>query len=132
VAAVQRTGRAGSDLPSLTTRADRTAAGWVVTGQKVWSSNAHVARRGLLLARTDPTSSGRTGISYFVIDVAQPGIDVRPIRQMDGLARFSEVFIDGARVLERDPARDRGCQLLRARRVLLGAVRIRANDRCPP
>ena len=88
---------AGSDLPSLTTKAERTVDGWVVTGQKVWSSNAHLAQRGLLLARTDATSSGRSGVSYFLIDMDQSAIEVRPIRQMDGLSRFCEVFIDGAR-----------------------------------
>jgi alkylation response protein AidB-like acyl-CoA dehydrogenase len=91
---------AGSDLPSLTTKAVRRPTGWTVTGQKVWSSNAQVARRGLLLARTDPASSGRHGISYFVVDMAQPGIEVRPIHQMDGLARFCEVFMDGVSVAE--------------------------------
>jgi alkylation response protein AidB-like acyl-CoA dehydrogenase len=93
---------AGSDLPSLTTKAVKTEDGWTVTGQKVWSSNAHLARRGLLLARTDAASTGRRGISYFAIDMAQPGIEVRPIRQMDGIARFCEVFLDGAHVLDSD------------------------------
>jgi alkylation response protein AidB-like acyl-CoA dehydrogenase len=99
---------AGSDLPSLTTRAVETPDGWSVTGQKVWSSNAQLARRGLLLARTDPASSGRRGISFFVVDMAQPAIEVRPIHQMDGLARFCEVFLDGARVRECDRVGDLG------------------------
>ncbi|HEX6393843.1 MAG TPA: acyl-CoA dehydrogenase family protein [Acidimicrobiales bacterium] len=89
---------AGSDLPSLATRAVRDRHGWVVTGQKLWSSNAHLARRGLLLARTLHPTSGRTGISYFVLDMGQPGVEVRPIKQMDGISRFCEVFLDGARV----------------------------------
>ena len=99
---------AGSDLPSLRTKAVETADGWSVTGQKIWSSNAHVARRGLLLARTDAASAGRRGISYFVIDMVQPGIEVRPIRQMDGLCRFCEVFIDDARVPDCDRVGDLG------------------------
>jgi alkylation response protein AidB-like acyl-CoA dehydrogenase len=93
---------AGSDLPSLTTKAVMSAPGWTITGQKVWSSNAHLARRGLLLARTDAATSGRRGVTYFVLDMAQPGVAVRPIHQMDGLARFCEVFIDDASVPECD------------------------------
>jgi alkylation response protein AidB-like acyl-CoA dehydrogenase len=93
---------AGSDLPSLVTRAVRDGDGWAVTGQKVWSSNAHIARRGMLLARTAPASTGRAGISYFVLDLDQPAVQVRPTKQMDGSCRFCEVFLDGARVDRRD------------------------------
>ena len=91
---------AGSDLPSLTARAARAGDGWEVTGQKTWSSNAHVARRGLVLARTDPDTTARAGISYFVLDMAQPGVDVRRIRQMNGGASFCEVFLDAADVAD--------------------------------
>jgi alkylation response protein AidB-like acyl-CoA dehydrogenase len=89
---------AGSDLPSLSTRAVRDGDGWVVTGQKVWSSNATLARRGLLLARTDADTRGRAGVSYFVLDMAQPGVHAHPVRQMNGGSSFCEVFIDEARV----------------------------------
>jgi alkylation response protein AidB-like acyl-CoA dehydrogenase len=87
---------AGSDLPSLATRAVRDGDRFVVNGQKVWSSAADLARRGLLLARTDPGSAGRQGISCFIIDMDQPGVEVRPLRQMNGEANFCEVFLTDA------------------------------------
>jgi alkylation response protein AidB-like acyl-CoA dehydrogenase len=93
---------AGSDLPALATRAERQGAGWVVHGQKVWSSAADVARRGLLLARTNPDRPKRLGVTYFVIDMNQPGVEVRPLRQINGEARFCEVFLTGAQVHDED------------------------------
>lgn len=92
----------GSDLASLTTRADPSGAGWVVTGQKVWSSTAQLAQRAILLARTDPDEAGHRGISFFLFDMTAPGVEVRPIRQMTGDSEFCEVFLDEAPVGEDD------------------------------
>lgn len=89
---------AGSDLPSLQTTAVADGDRWIVNGQKVWSSGAHLADRGLLLARTDRSAPKRNGLSYFVIDMEQPGVEVRPLRQMNGEAEFCEVFLTDATV----------------------------------
>ncbi|MCF2525977.1 acyl-CoA dehydrogenase family protein [Yinghuangia soli] len=90
---------AGSDLASLATRAERDAAGdWAVTGQKVWTTWGFRADFGVLLARTDPDRTKRKGLTYFLIDLRQPGLEIRPLRTMAGEAEFSEVFLDRAHV----------------------------------
>lgn len=85
---------AGSDLVSLGSHAESTEGGWLVTGQKVWSSTAHLAQQAILLARTDPDERGHRGISFFLLDMETPGLDVRPLKQMTGDIEFCEVFMD--------------------------------------
>ena len=90
---------AGSDLAGLSTKAEPGRdGGWLVTGQKVWSTGAATADFGLLLARTEPGAPKHAGISCFALPMRQPGVEVRPLRQMNGHASFNEVFLDGAEV----------------------------------
>jgi len=93
---------AGSDLAGLRARAERRDGHWVLNGQKTWSSGAHYADKSFLLARTDSEAEPHKGISFFLVDMNQPGIEVRRIKQMTGGGEFSEIFLSNAVVEDRD------------------------------
>ena len=88
----------GSDLAGATTRADLNGDYWIINGQKVWTTSAHHANYGMLLARTDWDAPKHEGLSYFVIEIKQPGVDVQPLKQMNGHASFNQVFFTDAKV----------------------------------
>jgi alkylation response protein AidB-like acyl-CoA dehydrogenase len=121
---------AGSDMAGLSTSAVRSGDEWIVNGQKVWTTLAHMARRGTLIARTDPGAPKHKGMTHFVIDMHQPGVEVRPLRQITGDAEFNEVFFTDARIPDSERLGEEGegwrvaLTMLMNERVAIGAGRI--------
>lgn len=97
---------AGSDLASVSCRAERDGDEWVINGQKIWTSGALHSSRGMLVARSDFDQPKHKGMTYFIIDLEQPGVEIRPIKQMNGMAHFNEVFFTDARVSDADRVGD--------------------------
>jgi alkylation response protein AidB-like acyl-CoA dehydrogenase len=89
---------AGSDLAGLRTSAMRRGEDWIINGQKIWTSGAHYCDFGMLVARTDPTRPKHDGLTYFIVDMKAPGIEIRPIKQINGASHFNEVFFSDARI----------------------------------
>jgi alkylation response protein AidB-like acyl-CoA dehydrogenase len=93
---------AGSDLAGLRTKAEKRDGKWVLSGQKTWSSGAHYSQKSFLLARTDQSAEAHRGIGFFLVDMQQPGVEVRRIKQMTGGGEFCEIFLSNAQVDDRD------------------------------
>jgi acyl-CoA dehydrogenase len=89
---------AGSDVAGLRTRAERDGDGWIVNGQKIWTSGAHYSNYGLLFARTDPDAPKHKGLTMFFLDMKSPGVEVRPIKQASGMQEFNEVYFTDVRI----------------------------------
>ncbi|MEC9473441.1 MAG: acyl-CoA dehydrogenase family protein [Actinomycetota bacterium] len=93
---------AGSDLAGLTTSAERDGDRWIINGSKVWTTGGHASRRAVLMARTDPKAERHSGISFFILDMEQPGVSVSPLRDMTGDEEFNQVFLHNAEVDHQD------------------------------
>jgi alkylation response protein AidB-like acyl-CoA dehydrogenase len=125
---------AGSDLAAVATRAVRDGDSWLVNGQKVWTSSAHNAKFAILLARTDPTAPKHAGLTYFLCDMGDPGVEVRPLRQITGEAEFNEVFLSNVRIPDDQRLGPEGggwaiaSATLRNERVAIGAEGARRED----
>jgi alkylation response protein AidB-like acyl-CoA dehydrogenase len=88
----------GSDLAALRTRAERDGGDWIINGQKIWTSGAHYSRFGILVARSNPNVPKHAGLTFFILDMTSPGVEIRPIRQMSGSSHFNEVFFTDVRI----------------------------------